>query len=91
MSAEIVTLHPERKSYEAKLIRVPASGFEFRIAGTLCGGIDVAIIERSGKSGTHNIDPGEARVLADALLRVAADVEQNCLYDNDPLLMKDGE
>jgi hypothetical protein len=76
-----------RKSYEAEAFRVFASGLEFRMSGTLDGGIDFCIIESSGDHRTYNIDCDEARVLADKLNAAASDVQKNCLFDSDPLLV----
>lgn len=77
---------PLRQSYDAKLFTVPASGLLFKIAGTLDGFVDLAIIETSGRSATYSVTIDEARLLADRLLNVAKDIQSNCLFDRDSLL-----
>jgi len=91
LSAEVVTLRPAKKTYSAVLSKVFCSGLEFHMAGTLDGFIDFAVIEANGKSRTYSIAPVDARLLAVNLVATADDVDKNCLYDNDALLMKDGE
>lgn len=91
MSAQVVTLRPAKKTYSAKPFKVFGSGLEFHMSGTLDGFIDFAIIEADGKSRTYIITPVDARLLAVNLAATADDVDKNCLYDNDALLMKDGE
>lgn len=46
----IVSIRP--RSYEAKAVRLFASGLEIQTSGTLDGFIDFAVIESDGKSAT---------------------------------------
>lgn len=72
------------KSYDAKLSVVHLSGHELHIAGTLDGFIDFAI---GGK--TYSFTCDDARTLIAALHATVGDIQTNCLFDRDPLLMKD--
>ena len=83
----VIALHP--KSYSAKLHVLHVSGFDIHIAGTLDGLVDLAIITSNGKSRTYNLTCDDARALIAALHSAVSDVQQNCLFDRDPLLMKD--
>jgi hypothetical protein len=75
-----------RRTYRARLETVDASGLTIKIAGTLDGCIDFAVIEGDGASRTYSILPNEAANLATALSRVVSDIKTNCLYDRDILL-----
>jgi hypothetical protein len=79
-----------RSTYRAALKEILASGFQFKIAGTLDGFVDLAVTESDGSHRTYNISSSEARQLADALLFVVEDIGKNCLYDRDALIVKDG-
>jgi len=89
MSEIITNLDHFRKgrTYCAKRFVVAASGMTFEVAGTLCGAMNIALVFFDGAHVTANIAPEEARVLANALLHSASDVDKNCLGDNDALLM----
>lgn len=88
MSTNVTSLDLFRtgRTYCAKGFVVPASGMTFEVAGTLCGGMDIALLFSDGKHVTANIAPDEARVLANALLKSASDIDENCLGDDDALL-----
>ena len=75
------------RTYEAKCFKVFGSGFEFQVAGTLDGFLDLAVIQSDGSHLTYNITCNDARALAAALNSGASDVQENCLFDRDPLLM----
>ena len=74
-----------RSTYSALLKTVKDSGFEFNVAGTLDGFVDLAITDRDGHR-IYNISCNGARSLAAALLAVAEDIDKNCLYERDALL-----
>lgn len=76
-----------RSTYRAKLERVNASGLDIKIAGTLDGMVDFAVTD-SDSHRTYSISCEDARNISKALLAVADDIEKNCLYDRDALLMK---
>ena len=73
-----------KRTYSAKLFTVECQHGDFKIAGTLDGFIDLAIPQ--GK--TLQLTPEEARTLAAQLQSSVEDIEKNCLYDRDALLMK---
>lgn len=79
-----------RRSYEAKAFRWSSGGLDAILSGTLDGFIDLALSEGPTciHAGTHLLTCDEARALAAALLSAAEDVQENCLFDRDPLLMK---
>jgi len=90
MSEIITSLDHFRKgrTYCAKRFVVAASGMTFEVAGTLCGAMNIALVFSDGAHVTANIAPEEAQVLANALLKSAADIAENCLGDDDALLMR---
>lgn len=77
----------QRCGYEAKLVRFQASGFEFHIAGTLDGFIDLAIVRSDGSHLTYIITCDDARRLIAGLNTVVDDIQRNCLFDRDPFLV----
>jgi hypothetical protein len=68
---------------------VLASGLEIHVAGTLDGFLDFAVIESDGRSCTYSLTCDDARLVAAALISGANDVQANCLFDRDPLLLKE--
>lgn len=78
---------PTRKSYEAKLVEVHASGMVFKTAGTLDGYLDFVVQANDGRHLTHQITRDDARSIIAALHAVVEDITANCLFDRDPLLM----
>ena len=77
---EVVNL---REEYEAKLFVVDTVYGEFKIAGTLCGAIDIAL--PIGK--TMTLTPNEVRSLIIALTNSRDDVLQNSRPFSDPRLI----
>lgn len=77
---EVVNLCQE---YDAKLFTVDTVYGEFKIAGTLCGAIDVAL--PIGK--TLTLTPDEAQALIIALTNARDDVLQNSRPFDDPRLI----
>lgn len=78
---------PERRSYEAKLVVVHASGMTLKVAGTLDGYLDFLVQANDGRHLTHQITRDDARSIIAALHTVVDDITTNCLFDRDPLLM----
>lgn len=70
------------RTYTAKLFRVPVSGHDFLISGTLDGYLDFAL----PNAGTYQLSIAEARSLVAALNGAVCDITENCLYDRDALL-----
>ena len=75
---EIVNL---RQEYDAKLFTVDTVYGEFKIAGTLCGAIDVALPIRK------TLTPDEAQLLIIALSNSRDDVLRNSRPFDDPRLI----
>jgi hypothetical protein len=75
-------------TYTAKEFRVQTLGRTFQMSGTLDGFIDFCVKEDSGGHWTVTLDCSEARVLAAALLGAAEDIQANCLFDRDALLIR---
>ncbi len=77
-----------QKTYSAKAFRIPTIGRIFIVSGTLDGYMDFAIVEDDGVTHTtYILDCNEARQLASALLGAADDIQKNCLFEQDPLLV----
>ena len=80
---------PTVKSYSAKTEFWQEHSLGVQMCGTLDGFIDFALSNALGKHlGTHTITCEKARELAAKLLIIVDDVQKNCLFDNDPLLVK---
>lgn len=73
-----------RKTYVAKPFEAPCGPGVFKLSGRLDGYVDFAL--PVGK--TYQLTIGEARALLVALNGVLADVEHNCLHDQDALLAR---
>ena len=73
-----------QKLYEAKQfwVFVGESGEQFKMSGTLCGCIDLAV----PNGPTFCLTPDEATMLAQALLEATKDVVNNSDPNNDPRL-----
>lgn len=71
------------KTYKAKLFEVLIGISSFKLAGTLDGFIDFAIPD----VGTYPLSLDEARLLVAALTGAISDIEANCLYERDCLLV----
>lgn len=76
-----------RRTYSAKAQTFEVSGLQITIAGTLCGHIDFAIQESSGRHATYSLTTDDAHRMIAALHTVVGDIQANCLFDRDPLLM----
>jgi hypothetical protein len=74
-------------SYEAKLQVFLADGLEFHVAGTLDGYIDFAVVTSDGASLTYSLSCDGSRQIIAALHLVIDDIQANCLFDRDPLLV----
>jgi len=72
-----------KKTYVAKLHEAQWGPCILKVAGTLDGFIDLAMPGR-----TYPLSLSEARALIAALSGTIADVEANCMYDRDSLLVK---
>jgi hypothetical protein len=78
------------RSYEAKSQIVETcggKGVAFLMAGELEGLIDFCVTDPDGSHRTYQLSRDEATLLANALLAVVRDVNENCLFDRDPLLV----
>jgi hypothetical protein len=73
-----------KRTYVAKLHEVQSETGVFKTAGTLDGFIDLAV----PRGGTYQLNLSEARGLIAALSGTIADVEANCMYERDSLLVK---
>jgi hypothetical protein len=73
-------------TYTARLEAFVASGLDVRIAGTLDGFIDLAIIPADRPGLTYSLTCDDALLLIAALYSVVGDVREHCLYDRDPRL-----
>ena len=80
-----------RQTYVAKLTHLALGAptrATFSMAGTLDGYVDFAIAGKQGEFlGTYQLSCDEARQLIAALNSVVTDIQTNCLYDRDPLLL----
>lgn len=76
------------KTYSAKLVELACSGLSIKIAGTLDGYIDFALTGADGSYRTYSLTRDDAHRLIAGLHTVIADIEQNCLFDHDALLLK---
>ena len=88
-TTNVVTL-PRRQSntYTAKRFEWASDSLRVRTSGTLEGFIDLALFDGAGEhTATHQLTCDEARALAAKLLGVADDVQANCLFDRDALLI----
>ena len=84
MSENVVQM--PAKTYNAKLQTLILSGLEVKIAGTLDGFIDLAVLPIHGISRTYSLTQGDALLLISALHAVVDDIAKNCLFDRDALL-----
>lgn len=84
------TVHELRRTYRAKRAEVQSCGCNFIMSGTLDGYCDLVIEYPSGSHAHAFLDPGGLRLFAAAAIATAEDIERNCLYDRDPLLMNGG-
>lgn len=75
----------------AKIVTLLISGLNVSVSGTLDGYLDFHFGTKAEPGLTYQITPDDARLVIAALLCGITDVETNCLYDADPLLMKEGE
>lgn len=80
----VISMKP--KTYRAQLFEMAGSGVNIKIAGTLDGFLDFALVGDK----TYILTCEEAKRLADLLIAAIADVKTNCLYDNDVLLERGG-
>ena len=75
-------------TYAAKAFHWASESLRMQTSGTLDGFIDLALFNASGRHvGTHILTCGEARAFAAKLLGAADDVQANCLFDRDRLLV----
>lgn len=82
---DLVQLKP---TYSAKPVSFTSTrGYKILLSGTLDGYIDLSI-ETSEGNLTYLITPEDAAELAVCIAEVCVDINRNCLYDNDSLLMK---
>ena len=70
-------------TYRAKSFTSPFENEEFQLSGTLDGFIDLAV----PNGGTYPLSVEEAKLLVAALSGAIADVQANCLYERDALLV----
>src|SRR5690348_14598105 len=84
--ADVIQFRP--RTYEARPFTVLASGLQFLISGTLDGFLDFAVVQGNGASLTYSITCDDARMIAASLISAAQDVQANCLFDRDSLLVK---
>lgn len=75
-----------RPSYAAKASVVRADGMEITAAGTLDGYIDLCFQDSTGAHLTYQLGIAGACSLIATLHSVIHDIEENCLFDRDPLL-----
>ena len=77
------------RTYSAKAFHWHSDSLCMQTSGTLEGLIDIALFEglEQRHIGTHQITCDEARALAVKLLGVADDVQANCLFERDALLI----
>jgi hypothetical protein len=87
--ADIISFR--RPTYIAALKHVAASGLQFSMAGTLDGFIDFCITESDGRHATYQITCDDARNLIASIHAVVSDIQKNCLFGADPLLVPEGE
>ena len=85
MADNVIVMRP--MSYEAILSKVSTPSCQFLIAGTLEGGIDFAVVPTEGRSATYSLTCDDARTLIAGLHRTVDDIQRNCLFDRDPLLV----
>ena len=76
------------KTYSAKLVELACSGLSIKIAGTLDGYIDFALTEAEGSHRTYSFTRDDARQIIAGLHTIVADIERNCLFEHDALLLK---
>jgi hypothetical protein len=76
------------KTYSAKSFKARLSELNFTISGTLDGFIDLSIKDVKGENSTYSITCNDARVLVASLLSSVDDIQNNCIFDNDTLLIK---
>lgn len=88
MAVQAVTVLPfKRRTYEAKGQVVHASGMTLTAGGTLDGCIVFVVEASNGNRIIYEITRDNAVAIIAALHQVVHDIDTNCLFDRDPLLM----
>lgn len=77
----------ERKSYNAKPQHLNVSGLNLTMAGTLDGFIDFVMETNNDKRIIYNITKADAISIISAFHAVINDINANCLFDLDPMLL----
>jgi hypothetical protein len=80
---------PLQRTYTAKTFSFNTEGLEVKMSGTLDGFVDLNFSDSVGEfSVTFNLSLDEVKTLSDNLNLCLKDVQENCLYDKDSLLIK---
>lgn len=74
-------------TYNAKQETIEASGYEIKIAGTLDGYIDFCITCSDGSHLTYRLTRDNAVMIIAGLQSVINDINKNCLFERDQLLL----
>ena len=87
MEQDATVLPFQRRSYEAKAHSIAVDGLDMKVSGTLDGYIDLAIGGSDGQRLTWSLSCDGARMLIAALNGTITDIQTNCLFHRDPLLI----